>query len=228
ALLAWLLIVPLTRFECWLGDKVWNPPLPTAEASFGCVRRAAEGWEWLNPFDSMRHAIDVFAAQPALLGPLTLGVLYTGMLGAAIAYPLGAILASEYYAYRLRRRARRGMQIMPPRGRLTVPAIEQISSTRASSAEGSSENQTTPPTPPFQGGEMARYLLRPEQCVTADSVSLLFDGRQAYPEMLRAIADATETIDLETYILCDDRTGRRFAEALAAAAQRGVRTRLLF
>jgi cardiolipin synthase len=59
-------------------------------------------------------------------------------------------------------------------------------------------------------------------------LALLRDGEQAFPAMLAAIARARSTICLETYILRDDGVGRRFADALAAAARRGVEVSLLF
>ncbi|HOI56358.1 MAG TPA: phosphatidylserine/phosphatidylglycerophosphate/cardiolipin synthase family protein [Phycisphaerae bacterium] len=64
--------------------------------------------------------------------------------------------------------------------------------------------------------------------VPADSVRLLVNGAAAYPEMLGAIAGARSRIDMETYILRDDRAGRMFQEALCLAAARGVRVRLLY
>lgn len=45
--------------------------------------------------------------------------------------------------------------------------------------------------------------------------------------MLAAIARATRSIELETYIFADDRTGLSFLHALADAAKRGVRVRVL-
>ncbi|HVT35810.1 MAG TPA: phospholipase D-like domain-containing protein [Nevskiaceae bacterium] len=60
-----------------------------------------------------------------------------------------------------------------------------------------------------------------------NSVELLVNGEQAYPAMLEAIAAARESIYLATYIYCDDDTGRRFAQALAQAHERGVRVRVL-
>ncbi|WP_050436380.1 phospholipase D-like domain-containing protein [Chondromyces crocatus] len=46
--------------------------------------------------------------------------------------------------------------------------------------------------------------------------------------MLRAIARAERTVCLETYILRSDRTGERFAEALAERAAAGVEVNLLY
>jgi cardiolipin synthase len=60
-----------------------------------------------------------------------------------------------------------------------------------------------------------------------NAIEPLFDGEQAYPEMLAAIGGASRSIDLATYIFDADVTGRRFAGALLAAAARGVDVRVL-
>lgn len=57
---------------------------------------------------------------------------------------------------------------------------------------------------------------------------LLRNGAEAYPAWLGSIEDARERIAMEMYIFNDDRTGRRFAEALSRAARRGVTVRLLY
>lgn len=64
--------------------------------------------------------------------------------------------------------------------------------------------------------------------VGAHRVSILKDGAQAYPAMLEAIAGAREFVCLESYIFCDDGTGRRFAEALCARARAGVEVNVLY
>src|SRR5437763_16864761 len=46
--------------------------------------------------------------------------------------------------------------------------------------------------------------------------------------MLAAIAAARATIHFENYIIRDDATGRRFADALAERARAGVRVRVLY
>ncbi len=63
--------------------------------------------------------------------------------------------------------------------------------------------------------------------VSGNRVQMLDNGEAAYPEMLAAIAAARRSVYLASYIFDADRTGRRFVEALAAARQRGVRTRVL-
>jgi cardiolipin synthase A/B len=55
----------------------------------------------------------------------------------------------------------------------------------------------------------------------------LFDGDQAYPAMLEAIGGARESVTLATYIFDNDRAGRAFRDALAAAVRRGVQVRVL-
>ncbi|WP_235879747.1 cardiolipin synthase ClsB [Polyangium aurulentum] len=57
---------------------------------------------------------------------------------------------------------------------------------------------------------------------------LLRDGEQTFPAMLEAIRRARSTICFETYILRDDRTGQRFAEALMDRARAGVEVNLLY
>ena len=55
----------------------------------------------------------------------------------------------------------------------------------------------------------------------------LHNGEEAYPAMLEAIEAAHSSVCLSTYIFDSDRTGRRFVEALRAAAARGVDVRVL-
>ncbi|HOT98348.1 MAG TPA: phospholipase D-like domain-containing protein [bacterium] len=61
-----------------------------------------------------------------------------------------------------------------------------------------------------------------------NQVRLLRDAAENYPAWLTAIAAAQRHIHLESYILYDDETGRRFAEALMARARDGVRVRLIY
>jgi cardiolipin synthase len=62
---------------------------------------------------------------------------------------------------------------------------------------------------------------------TGNRIEPLRDGDQAYPEMLRAIAEARHTLHFASYIFYDDAVGEEFAAALAAAQVRGVRLRVL-
>jgi cardiolipin synthase len=73
-----------------------------------------------------------------------------------------------------------------------------------------------------------RYRAVDERFVAGNRVKLLRDGREAYPAMLDAIAGAEEQVLLEMYWFDSDRAGHRFADALGAAAARGVETVLLY
>jgi cardiolipin synthase len=56
---------------------------------------------------------------------------------------------------------------------------------------------------------------------------LLVNGAQYFPQLVAAIDNAKRSIYLETYIFADDIVGHRVAEALGAAAARGVRVRAI-
>ena len=60
-----------------------------------------------------------------------------------------------------------------------------------------------------------------------NDIQLLVCGMQYFPALEEAIDRAHSEIFLETYIFDDDDTGRRIAAALARAARRGVRVRVL-
>jgi cardiolipin synthase len=60
-----------------------------------------------------------------------------------------------------------------------------------------------------------------------NAVTPLATGDQAAHAMLAAIGEARESIALASYIFQDDRTGQAFANALAAAQDRGVLVRVL-
>jgi cardiolipin synthase len=53
------------------------------------------------------------------------------------------------------------------------------------------------------------------------------NGDAAYPAMLAAIKAAERSISLVTYIFDNDRSGRRFVDALGEAVKRGVQVRVL-
>jgi len=60
-----------------------------------------------------------------------------------------------------------------------------------------------------------------------NSLTILEGGDQAYPQMLAAIGGAKRSIAMSSYIFRNDAAGAEFAEALSAAAQRGVTVRVL-
>ncbi|HVE49782.1 MAG TPA: cardiolipin synthase ClsB [Casimicrobiaceae bacterium] len=60
-----------------------------------------------------------------------------------------------------------------------------------------------------------------------NAIELLRGGKEYFPALLSALADAQREIWIETYIFADDQAGRAVADALIAAASRGVVTRVL-
>lgn len=64
--------------------------------------------------------------------------------------------------------------------------------------------------------------------IPGNRVVLLQDGPAAYGAMLALIEGATRFIHFENYIIRDDATGWRFAEALAARARAGLPVRVLY
>jgi len=58
-------------------------------------------------------------------------------------------------------------------------------------------------------------------------LALLTNGEQYFPALVAALDAAREEVFLETYIFAPDETGSLVADALARAAARGVRVRLL-
>jgi cardiolipin synthase A/B len=63
--------------------------------------------------------------------------------------------------------------------------------------------------------------------ISGNRVELLRDATENYPAWLDAIEHADRCITLESYIFADDPVGNRFADAMIAAAGRGVRVRVL-
>src|SRR3954470_24585152 len=64
--------------------------------------------------------------------------------------------------------------------------------------------------------------------VPGNRVTLLHDGREAFPAMLDAIAQARRQVLLEMYWFDSDAGGRRFAAALVEARRRGVEVAVIY
>jgi cardiolipin synthase len=64
--------------------------------------------------------------------------------------------------------------------------------------------------------------------VPGNSLRILRDGEENYPEWLKAIESAEKTIHLEMYIIHNDNTGRRFRDLMAEKARQGVKVRVLY
>jgi cardiolipin synthase len=64
--------------------------------------------------------------------------------------------------------------------------------------------------------------------IEGNSVRLLKDARDNYPAWLDAIGAAKRHIHFESFIIHEDPTGRKFADALIEKARDGVRVRLIY
>jgi len=67
-----------------------------------------------------------------------------------------------------------------------------------------------------------------EALVSGNRVTLLHDGKQAFPAMLEAIAEAKREILLEMYWFASDTVGQQFADALVSRAATGVKVRVIY
>ncbi len=83
-------------------------------------------------------------------------------------------------------------------------------------------------SPQSQDPDGIRHVEDPAALIHGHRVKLQHNGSEAFPAWLAAIEAARSRISLEMYIFADDGIGRRFAEALARAAQRGVEVRVLY
>jgi cardiolipin synthase A/B len=62
---------------------------------------------------------------------------------------------------------------------------------------------------------------------SGNRVALLRNGAEYFPALVTAIESATRSIYVEAYIFADDASGRVVADALAAAAERGIDVRVV-
>jgi cardiolipin synthase len=106
-----------------------------------------------------------------------------------------------------------------PPDRSANTEISHDAPVKAASDVSTSRTPSTLPT---------RYIEDPHELTGGHAVKLLRNGVETFPAWLTAIASARVRISLEMYIFSDDTIGRQFADALIAAARRGVEVRLLY
>jgi len=75
---------------------------------------------------------------------------------------------------------------------------------------------------------IARYTGNVGTLRRGNTLRPLQAGAETYPAMLAAMAAATTSICLETYIITADQTGDRFADVMCERAAAGVKVRFLF
>mgnify|MGYP006293579613 CR=1 FL=1 len=86
---------------------------------------------------------------------------------------------------------------------------------------------SAPPPPHLAEMDWAPYCRSLGEMTGGNRVTLLVDGREAYPAMLEAIDAARRTILMDSYIFNRDGAGQVFAGALIRAAARGVHVLLI-
>lgn len=64
--------------------------------------------------------------------------------------------------------------------------------------------------------------------LSGNSITPMVDGDQTYPVMLKEIENASDHIHLQTFIVGNDETGRKFLDLLADKAKSGVKVRFLY
>ena len=64
--------------------------------------------------------------------------------------------------------------------------------------------------------------------IKGNKVALLADGQAAYAAMFKVIQNAKDHINLESYIIEDDETGRKFADLLLQKQVKGVQVNIIY
>jgi len=82
----------------------------------------------------------------------------------------------------------------------------------------------------FQTTKFFDFFKRNTEAVSflGNRATLYRYGSEFFPALLEAIPLAQSSVCLEFYTICDDETGRSVADALLAAAERGVRVYLMY
>jgi cardiolipin synthase len=157
-------------------------------------------FEYLLSFFSIYLLVAVIAATHALLHVRDSRAAF-GWLGLIVVFPIaGALLYALFGINRVHRKAKRISQDTDTEP-LTDPVTHQAT-------DGVLRNRPG-------------YNITGQRVVPGNSVATLYNGEQAFPEMLKAIEDAQKEVLLSSYIFDNDDTGRLFVEKLVAARDRG-------
>ncbi|MGN6553644.1 MAG: cardiolipin synthase [Verrucomicrobiota bacterium] len=165
----------------------------------------AAGFDFLAALLASIHAI--LNKRDSRAAVLWLGVVWLMPL-------IGPILYLSFGVNRIRRRALK-LRIGRAAGRSSKPLPEDLGDPqRIGSAHLRTISQV-----------VDRIATQP--LTAGNGVQPLVDGDAAFPAMLAAIASATRSVSLLTYIFDNDPSGKEFAAALAGAVARGVEVRVL-
>jgi cardiolipin synthase len=107
------------------------------------------------------------------------------------------------------------------------PMLGNTGEFRATQAGGEFLDTLAAQHPSLPGLARLGFQTTGNPLLPGNTITPLRNGEEAYPAMLAAIASATETITLLSYIFDHDRVGVAFLDALRAAVARGVQVRVL-
>ena len=89
-------------------------------------------------------------------------------------------------------------------------------------------NQRSEETGIFERHLALEQAIAGSPLVVSNRTTLFQDGESTYAAMFKAIAEAKDHINLETYIIEDDEIGKKFSDALIARQQQGVAVALIY
>src|SRR3982751_4302792 len=133
--------------------------------------------------------------------------------------------ALELYVLLSTHRRREPYALWCSRSTMSTPPDRSANTEISDDAPGKAADVSTSRTPSTLP---TRYIEDPHELAGGHAVRLLRNGVETFPAWLTGIASARVRISLEMYIFSDDTIGRQFADALIAAARRGVEVRLLY
>lgn len=110
-------------------------------------------------------------------------------------------------------------RIASSRGLLSPQQSKQILGRLKSSVE---------PTDILNNHLTVMEVLSGKPIVKGNKVELLIDGPATYAAMFKAIENARNHVNMETYIFEDDETGRKLADLLVRKQQEGVQVNLIY
>ena len=115
-----------------------------------------------------------------------------------------------------------------PALRLLAAALLGLTALTGCISSGTRTDYTYDPSYGVASPEFLRSLAALKNgMVPGNAVTLLQNGDGLFPDLLRAIAGARESVDVEIYIFNDGEIGREIADALIERARAGVGVRVL-
>ncbi|AXQ31411.1 cardiolipin synthase [Solimonas sp. K1W22B-7] len=164
----------------------------------------------------------LFACGHALLRKRDPRAAWGWIVGVLLLPGFGALL---YFLFGVNRVETRAHQLRPPRHTLgRGVGLDHLRDARHQRPRGHEK-----PAVPGRFAQLARTtdIITRRALLDGNLLQPLFNGEEAYPAMLAAIAGAQRSVLLASYIFDMDKVGEQFVAALVAARQRGVRVCVL-